>query len=143
MRPHNNLEQVFQPESLEKGNYKNLQQMARETKSNKMQKLRQEIEFLERGMQRVKTRLSKIQQDLLLTPTMSLTGIRPKQLTRSDYDNYPEDDHYPEYIIQEHDIKTEQHDIIERQIRTDTSPLKQLQEEDRNLAIKQQLSDRT
>ena len=52
-------------ENLEKGDYDTLQQIARETKSDKMQKLRREIEFLERDMQRV-TRLSMLQQDPLL-----------------------------------------------------------------------------
>ena len=45
-----------------------------------MQKLRRQIEFLERGMQRVRMRLNRIQQDPLLTPVSSLTGIKPKQL---------------------------------------------------------------
>ena len=80
-------------------------------------------------MQRVKMRLSKRQQDPLLTPSMSLTGIRPKKLIRSDFHNYPEDDKYPECIIKEHDIQTEQHDTIERQIRTDALLLRQLQKE--------------
>ena len=44
-----------------------------------MQKLRLEIEFLERGMQRVRIRLDIIQQDLLTSA--SLVGIRPKHLT--------------------------------------------------------------
>ena len=60
-----------------------------------MQKLRQEIEFLERGMQRVKTRLSKIQQDPLLSPTTLLIGMKDKQLIRLEYHNYPGDDQYP------------------------------------------------
>ena len=46
-------------------------------------------------MQRVKIRLSKKQKDPLSTPTMSLTGIKAKQLIRPEYHNYPEDDQYP------------------------------------------------
>ena len=53
-----------------------------------MQKLKREIEFLGRCMQKVKTRPSKIQQDPLLTCTMSLTGIKPKQLIMPEYHNY-------------------------------------------------------
>ena len=97
LRPHENLEQIFWQESLDKSSHENLQQISRETKSDKMQKLRWKTELLERGMQRVKTRLSKIQQDPLLAPTTSLTGIRPKQLIRLEYHNYPEDDQYQEY----------------------------------------------
>ena len=41
-----------------------------------------EIEFSERGIHRVRTKVNRIQQDLLLTPTVSLTGIKPKQLLR-------------------------------------------------------------
>ena len=36
LKPHNHLQQTFPQESLEKDNYKYLQQMARETKSDKM-----------------------------------------------------------------------------------------------------------
>ena len=87
-------------------------------------------------MHRVKIRLSKIQQDVLLTPKTSLTGIRSKKLIKSDYCNYLQDDQYPKYIRQKHDTQTEQHDTIERQIRTDTLLSRQLQEEERNQAIK-------
>ena len=73
-----------------------------------MQKLRREIEFLERDIQRVKTRCSKIQQDPLLTPTTSLTGIKPKQLIWSEYHDYPEYDRYTEHMVQEHNVQTEQ-----------------------------------
>ena len=67
---------------------------------------------------------------------MSLTGIRPKLLIRSEYYNYPEENQYPEYIIQEYDIQTEQHDMIERQIKTYTLLSRHLQEE-RGQVIKQ------
>ena len=49
-------------------------------KTDKMQILRREIKFLGRGMQRVRIRLNRIQEDPLLTLTTSLTGIKPKQL---------------------------------------------------------------
>ena len=35
------------------------------------------LEFLERGMQRVKTKLQKLQQNPTLTPSMSIVVIRP------------------------------------------------------------------
>ena len=36
---------------------------------------------------------------------MSLIGIRPQKLLNSDYHCYLEDDQYPEYIKQEHDMQ--------------------------------------
>ena len=64
-------------------------------------------------------------------------------MIRSEYHNYTEYDQYTEHMIQEHDIQTEQSDLIERQTRTDALPSRQLQEEERGQAIKQKLSDRT
>ena len=55
---------MYWQEKLDKKNHEHIQLIARETRSNKMQKLKREIEFLERGMQRVKMRLSKIQDPL-------------------------------------------------------------------------------
>ena len=69
----------------------------------------------------------------MLTST-SLTGIWPKRWIMSDY-NYLEDDQYLKYIIQEHDIQTEQHGTIERQIRKNALLSSQLQEEERNQVI--------
>ena len=60
-----------------------------------MQKLRREIEFLERGLPMVRMRLNRI-QDLLLTPTTSMVGIRPKQLIELKYHDYLENDLYRE-----------------------------------------------
>ena len=55
-------------------------------KIDKMGKFKRELEFLERGMQRVKTKLQKLQQDHTLTPSMSMAGIRPKQfIDQHDY----------------------------------------------------------
>ena len=66
----------------------------REPKTDKMQKLKGEKEFLERGMQRVRTRLDRIQQNLLLTPTTSMRSIRPKQLIESEHHDYFKYDHF-------------------------------------------------
>ena len=84
------LEQIFWLESLDKSRHENFQQIFRETKSDKMQKLRWEINFLERGMQRVKTRLSKIEQDPFLNTysttyryeTKTIDKARIPQLSR-------------------------------------------------------------
>ena len=58
-------------------------------------------------------RLSKIQEDPLLTHT-SLTGIKPKQLIGPEYHDYSEYDQCTEPMIQEHDIQTEQNDLIKK-----------------------------
>ena len=46
VRPYDNLGQIFQQENLDESNHENLQQIFIETKSDKMQKLKREIEFL-------------------------------------------------------------------------------------------------
>ena len=46
----------------------------------KQSKLRWEIEFLEREMQRNRTKLDRLQQDPTQTPSMYITGLRPKQV---------------------------------------------------------------
>ena len=51
-----------------------------------MGKLRREVEFLERKMQRVRTKLQKLQQDPTLRPSTSMVGLRPKQFVdQHDY----------------------------------------------------------
>ena len=102
-----------------------------------MQKLRREIEFLERGMQRVRMRLNRIQKHPLLTPTTSLRGIKPKQLIGPEYHDYPENDCYREQMIHEHAINPEQNNLIEKQISADALLSRQLQEEERNQALNQ------
>ena len=55
-------------------------------KIDKMGKLKRELEFLERKMQRVKTKLQKLQHDPTLTPSISVVGLRPKQFVdQHDY----------------------------------------------------------
>ena len=53
-------------------NYGHIQE---KPKIDEMGKLKREIEFLEIGMQRVKTKLQKLQQGPTLTPSMSMEGI--------------------------------------------------------------------
>ena len=91
--------------------------------------MRREIEFLERGMQRVRMRLNRIQEDLLLTPTTSLTGIQPQQLIGPEYHGCPEYDHYREQMI---------HELVQKknkQIRADALLSRQLQEEEETSAV--------
>ena len=73
-----NIEQTCTQDKLGNKDDRWMSQLYQETKTDKMQRLRREIEFLERGMQRVRARLDRIQQDLLLTPSTSMVGVRPK-----------------------------------------------------------------
>ena len=80
------MDNVENPHSSEKSINQDVRQMKHysqiqtETKTDKMSKLRREIEFLERGMQRLRTKLNRLQHDPKQTPSMSITGIRPKYL---------------------------------------------------------------
>ena len=49
---------------------KDYRHMQEEPKFGKMRKLRRKVIFLERGMQRVRTKFKKLQQDPTLTPSM-------------------------------------------------------------------------
>ena len=91
-----------------------MSQLYGDPKTDKMQKLRREMGFLEKGMQRVRMRLDTIQEDPLLTHTTSLTGIKPKQLIGPEYNGYPKYDHYWELMIHENAIYPEQNDLIEK-----------------------------
>ena len=51
-----------------------------EPKLDQMGKFRREVDFLERGMQRVRIKLQKLQQDPTQTPSMSMVGLKPKQI---------------------------------------------------------------
>ena len=76
-------------------------------------------------------RLSKIQQDPVLTAITSLPGIKPKQLIGTKYHDCSGYDQCAEHITQEHDIQTEQSDLIANQIRMHTLLSRQLKEEER------------
>ena len=51
--------------------------MQEEAKINNMRKLKREVEILERGMQRARTKLKKLQQYPTLVLSMSTVGLRP------------------------------------------------------------------
>ena len=64
-------------------NYRHMQE---KPKIDKMGKLKREIKFYKRGMQRVKTKLQKLQQDPTLAPSMGTVGLRPyKFVDQCDY----------------------------------------------------------
>ena len=88
-----NIEQTYRQDRLGNNYHGQLSQLYRENKTGEMQKLRREIEFLERCMIRLRMRLNRIKQDPLLRSTTSLTGITPKQLIGPEYHEYPEYDH--------------------------------------------------
>ena len=94
------------------GNKDNRQiyQLYRETKRDKVHKLRREIAVLERDMQRMRARLERIQQDPLLTPSTSMVSIGPKQLIEPEYHDYPENDQDRIQIRHEHAMYVNQYD---------------------------------
>ena len=89
-----NIEQTYRQDRLGNNDNGQLSQLYRDTKTDTLQTLRREIEFLESGMQRVIKRLNRIQQDPLLTPTTSMTCIKLKQLIGPEYQDYPKYDQY-------------------------------------------------
>ena len=81
-------------------------------------------------MQRIKMRLSKKQQDPLLTPMTSLTDIKPNESIGPEYHDHSEYDQYLEHMIHEYDIQIEENDLIEKQRRAGALIARQLQEEE-------------
>ena len=110
----NNIEQTYMQDRLGNKDNGQMNQFYRETKTDKMQELRREIEFLERGMQSVRTRLNRIQQGLLLTSSTSMVGIRPKQLIEPEYHDYLENDQDREQTIHENIMYSDQYDLTEK-----------------------------
>ena len=86
-------------------------QMQEEIKTYKMSKLRKEIEFLETGMQRIRTKLRRVQQDPTLTHSTSIVGLRLKQLgDQHDYDEIGQGRHPVRY---ENDMCINPHTTVE------------------------------
>ena len=54
-------------------------QAQRDIKVNRMSSVKREMECLERGMQRIRMTLAKLQQDPTQTPVTSRIGSRPKK----------------------------------------------------------------
>ena len=86
-------------------------------KIDKMGKLKRELEFLERGMQRVQTKLQKLQQDPTLTPSMSTVGLRPKQFVDQHHYNIMKQGKTQD--IHDNDRYIGQYSTIQWQIRAD------------------------
>ena len=57
-----NIEHTYPPEKSGNQDSRQTSQILREKKTDKMHKLRRGIEFIERGMQRVRTKLNRLQQ---------------------------------------------------------------------------------
>ena len=72
------------------GTNENIEQAYIQDRSGNNAKLRKEIEFSERGMQRVRMRFDRIPKDPLLTLTTSLASIKLKQLIGLEYHDYLE-----------------------------------------------------
>ena len=68
-----NIEKPHPPENSDKQDTQQIRQYnqtQRETKPDKMSKVRRDIELLERGMQRVRTKLNRLQQDYKHLPSL-------------------------------------------------------------------------
>ena len=97
-------------------------------KIDKMDKLKREVEFSERGMQIVWTKLHKVQQDPTLTPSMSMVGLKPKQFV----------DHHDYHIMKQgkfqdthdNDRYNGLHSSIEQQVRADAMLSRQIYKEE-------------
>ena len=94
-----------------------------------MGKLKRKLEFLEIGMQRIKTKLQKLQQDPTLTPSISTVGIRPKQFVdQHDYHIMKQGNAQDTY---DHDRYIGPYCTIQQQIWADTMLSTQIYEEQR------------
>ena len=62
---------------------KDYRQMQEEIKTDKMSKWRKEIEFLERGMQRVRTKFKRLRQEPTPVPFTSKIDLRLNNLKNS------------------------------------------------------------
>ena len=99
--------------------------------------MRKEIEFLERGIQRVRTKLKTLKQDPTLTPSMHMIGLRPKQL--GEQQDYHEIEWGRDDIIYENDLCIDPYTTIEQQIRVVVILSRQSYEEEQ-IQFKKQLN---
>ena len=94
----------------------------REIKTDKMCKLKREIEILEWGMQRMRTKLHRLQQDLMQMPSTSKASILPRQLLGQDYyDQHDKDQDRVQMRCEydEHDMSVDPYSTREQKIRAD------------------------
>ena len=73
-----NTEKSYPLEKLDNQDIWTMSQILSETKIDKMSNVRREIEFLERGMHRERTKLDRSQHDPIQTLSMSIIGIIEK-----------------------------------------------------------------
>ena len=93
-----------------------------------MGKLKRELEFLDREMQRVETELQKLQQDPTLTPFVSMVGIWPKQyVDQHDYHVMKQSKVKGTY---DHDRYIGPYSTTEQQIRANAMLLRQIYKEE-------------
>ena len=93
-----------------------------------MSKLKTEVEFLEKGMQRARTKLKKIQQDTTLTPFMSTVVLRPKQFI--DQHDYHTMEQGKAQVTFNNDMYNDPYSTIEQQIRADAILSRQIYREE-------------
>ena len=90
-----------------------------------MGKLKRELKFLERNVQRVRTKLQKLQHDPTLTPSTSTVDLQPKQfINQHDYHTITQSKVHDTH---DHDTYTNSSYAIEQQIRLDAMLSRQIQ----------------
>ena len=109
--------------------------MQEKSKIDKMGKSKREVEFLEKGMQRFKTKLQKLQQDPALAPSMSTVGLRPKQFV--DQHNCHVTKEGKVQGTHDNDRYIGPYSTIEQQIRANAMLSKQIYEEEQKQFEKQ------
>ena len=89
-----------------------MSQTHRQMKTEEMHKLR-------RGMQRVRTKCNRLQQDPIQKPLTSITGIQPRELLEEDYYEHHNKDQDRVQVRHEHDLYVDLYSTKEQQIRAD------------------------
>ena len=88
----------------------------KKSQNEKMCKLQREFKFLERHVQRVRTKLQKLQHHPILTPSTNTANLQPKQLINQH--DYHMMTHSRTQDTHEHDTHTDSY-MAGQQIRLD------------------------
>ena len=97
-------------------------------KLEKVGKLQRELRFLERNMQRLKSKLQTLQHDLTLTPSTDTADLWPRQLIIHHY--YHVMTHSRTHDTHEHDTYTDLYIARQQQIKLDAMLSQQFQAEE-------------
>ena len=97
-----------------------------------MLNLSRDISFLERRMQRVRTKFNRLQQDQIQNPSTSIAGIWPRQLLEQEYHDYydkVQDRVQMRHKHDDHEMCIDQYATTKQQKWTDAILSRQLQKE--------------